>query len=174
MPSFGRKVANSMGVKGPVRPAPEPTTNVGLVNAITKQLNIKEGSKGWANKVAAHVGVHPDTVRRWKRGQRPTLNTALVTKYRAGEFNADRMAAVANSNGPTIEATIVVSDTAVKQNCHLGNHARNVMMPRHNMGQAMANAYLQGESPMREFRRVVDDYMKSFGGELVKIHSITW
>lgn len=151
-----------------------PETNVGLVNAIAKQLGVNpETDKQWAKKVADNVGVHPDTVRRWRRGQRPTLNTDLVKTFRRNNLKRGREARLGNSDGPVVTAVIIVSETAAVQRMHLGRFARTDMRPPiRNMAQQMMNDYLAGGNPERTFNKVIDAYLNVFGGELDEIRKI--
>ncbi len=160
---------------GPRGKLSTPYSNQRYVEAISKQLGIKPGDKKWAHKVADNVGVHPDSVRRWKRGERPTHNPALAKSFLRNNIKPGKETQIRNSGGPIVTAIIEVSDVEHEQRMYLGRYAKTEMTPRMpNMAGKMVDSYLAGGHPTDIVFDVARSYLKNFGGTLVGIKAITF
>ena len=145
-----------------------PTTNAGLVAAFEKDMGLV-GDKHAARKIADALGVHPDTVRRWKRGARPTLNADLAAAYRRSKLSAKREARVRNGEF-RIRATVTASNKKHTQNMNLGAVMEGF---GRNVGDELADAYLEGDDKLTDvFADLVDEYSGGIGMEIVNIESI--
>lgn len=125
------------------------------------------GDRGAARKIAAALDVHPDTVRRWKRGARPTLNPQLVQHYRRSKLSDKREARI-RSGSFTFTATIKASGKTKKQTMNLGE----VMEAKgRDVGDELADAWLEGRDVAEVFQDLVDEYSGGIGMELVSYDS---
>ena len=127
------------------------------------------GDKSSARKIADALGVHPDTVRRWKRGARPTLNADLAAAYRRAKLSPKREARVRNGEF-RMRATVRASNKKHTQNMNLGAVLEGL---GRSVGDELADAYLEGDEKLADvLNDLVDEYSGGIGMEIVNIESL--
>jgi DNA-binding transcriptional regulator YdaS (Cro superfamily) len=144
-----------------------PTDNAGMVRELEKDLGLV-GDKGSARKLADVLGVHPDTVRRWKRGARPTPNADLRAVMRRSKLSPKREAKIRNGEF-TMRATVRASNKKHTQNMNLGSVLEGF---GRNVGDELADAWLEGENLGEVLADLVDEYSGGIGMEIVDIESL--
>ena len=127
------------------------------------------GDKSAARKIGAALGVHPDTVRRWKRGARPTLNSDLAAAYRRSKLSTKRESRVRNGNF-VLRAKVWASGKQKVQNMNLGAVMEGL---GRSVGDELADAYLEGDEKLSEvLADLVDEYSGGIGMEILNIESL--
>lgn len=151
--------------------APTPATlgsNQAIVRAMERDMGIV-GNKKAAGKIADVLGVHPDTVRRWRRGARPTLNPDLAKAYRRLKLSDKREARIRGGEFK-FRAKVRVSSKSHVQELNLGQ----VMASQgRDIGEELADAWLEGDSLADIINEMVDEYSGGVGMEIEDIVEVT-